>query len=78
MVEIRSPSTAHRDLTVKRELYARHGVKEYWLVDPYAETVTVLLLGDGDYEEVNTYRKGETLTSPTLEGFAVKLDDIFR
>ena len=78
VVEIRSPSTAHRDLTVKRELYARYGVKEYWPVNPYAQTVTVLLLGDGDYEEVNTYRKGETLNSPTLEGFAVNLDEIFR
>ncbi len=65
-------------MTVKRELYAQHGVKEYWPVDPYAEAVTVLLLGDNGYEEVNTYRKGETLTSPTLEGFAVNLGDIFR
>ena len=36
VVEIRSPSTARQDWTVKRELYARHGVKEYWLVDPEA------------------------------------------
>ncbi len=78
VVEIRSPSTAHRDLTVKRELYSRYGVKEYWLVDPYAATVTVLLLHGGEYEEVNTYRKGGILTSPTLEGFTVNLDEIFR
>ena len=33
-VEIRSPSTAERDLTVKRRLYAEHGVKEYWAGRP--------------------------------------------
>ena len=77
-VEIRSPSTAERDLTVKRRLYAEHGVKEYWLVDPDAMTVTVLLLGESDFEEVNTYSQGQTLTSSTLEGFRASLDEIFR
>ena len=78
VVEIRSPSTDERDRTVKRRLYAEHGVKEYWLVDPDAMTVTVLLLGESDFEEAGVYRKGETMTSPTLPGFSVSLDDIFR
>ena len=77
-VEIRSPSTDERDRTVKRKLYADHGVREYWLVDPDAITITVLILRDGAFEEVGVYRKGETLTSPTLKGFGVNLDDIFR
>ena len=38
VVEVRSPSTAYRDLTIKRRLYAEHGVKEYWMVDPEART----------------------------------------
>jgi Uma2 family endonuclease len=50
-VEIGSPSTDERDRTVKRKLYAEHGVKEYWLVDPDAMTVTVLLHGERDFEE---------------------------
>ena len=77
-VEIRSPSTGERDRTVKRKLYAEHGVKEYWLVDPDAATVTVLVLGERDFEEAGVYRKGQTLSSPTLKGFSVNLDDIFR
>ena len=39
VVEILSPATADRDRGYKRALYGRHGVAEYWLVDPAAETV---------------------------------------
>ncbi len=77
VVEILSPSTAGRDRTVKRTLYARHGVREYWLVDPDAGTVMVLLLSDDHFEVSGTYGEGETATSPILEGFSVSLDEIF-
>ena len=46
IVEIRSDSTAERDESFKRQLYADFGVKEYWLVDPEAATISVLLLGE--------------------------------
>ena len=75
VVEILSPATAGRDRTLKRALYARHGVKEYWLVDPDARTVTVLGLGAGDFEVVGTYGQGQTMSSPTLSGFSAGLDE---
>ena len=78
VVEIRSPSTARQDWTVKREIYARHGVKEYWLVDPEAATVSVLLLDSGKLKVVGVYGEKDTLTSTTLEGFTIALADIFR
>lgn len=77
VVEILSPSTATRDRTFKRTLYARHGVKEYWMVDTAEEDVTVLLLGDPGFEVVEVYSRSEVLTSPTLPGFRLMLDDIF-
>ena len=77
VVEILSPSTAERDQTSKRALYARYGVSEYWLVDPDTRIITVLLLDDGTFAEVARYGARQTLTSPTLPGFAVNLDDIF-
>lgn len=77
VVEILSPSTAARDRTLKRVLYARHGVREYWLVDPDAETITVLVLSTDGFEVEAVYGKGQTLTSPTLRGFAVSLDEVF-
>ena len=41
VVEILSPSTAHRDRGIKLDLYARHGVREYWIADPVEDVVDV-------------------------------------
>ena len=77
VVEVLSPSTATRDRTFKRTLYARHGVKEYWMVDTTAIDVTVLLLGNRGFEVADVYGGSEALTSPLLPGFRFNLDDIF-
>ena len=77
VVEILSPSTAGYDRTTKRNLYARHGVREYWLIDPYAKTVTALILGANGYDTHAVFGEGDTLTSPTLAGFALNLSDLF-
>ena len=77
VVEILSPSTSANDWGYKRDLYAKHGVKEYWLVDPYAKQVMVMLLKDGSYEIVGVYREDDTLKSPTLEGFELDLGRVF-
>lgn len=52
VVEVRSPSTARRDETVKRGIYERAGVPSYWLVDPDVPAITVLELRDGRYVQV--------------------------
>ncbi|MCY3902452.1 MAG: Uma2 family endonuclease [Caldilineaceae bacterium] len=77
VVEILSPATAERDQVYKRALYARHGVKEYWLVGTDAGTIAVLLLGDEGYEVMDTFGEGDTLKSPTLEGCSLKVDEVF-
>ena len=41
VIEILSPTTAHRDRGIKRKLYERQGVGQYWIVDPEAEAVEV-------------------------------------
>ena len=46
VVEILSPSTATRDRDLKRRLYQRQGVAEYWIVDPDAAAVDVWRFGD--------------------------------
>ncbi|WP_201768888.1 Uma2 family endonuclease [Halalkalibacter akibai] len=41
-----SPSTASADYIYKRKIYEKHGVKEYWLVHPQDQLITVYLLED--------------------------------
>lgn len=59
VVEILSPGTRRRDLDVKRELYARFRVPEYWIVDPKARTVTVLTLAGDHYDPVPVSATGK-------------------
>lgn len=50
VVEILSSSTARRDRTVKRYLYERQGVLEYWIVDPDAKQVEAWRFATGATE----------------------------
>ena len=78
VVEIRSPSTANRDWTVKRQLYSQHGVREYWIIDPEAKTITAMVL-DGDNLEVsNVFGEDGILASTVLEGFSAPVSEVFR
>jgi len=78
VVEVLSPASAQRDRTYKKTLYARHGVKEYWLVDPEAQTIEVLKLEMGGYRQAGRYQRGQTLKSPLLAGLEIPLDEVFK
>ena len=77
VIEVLSPSTADRDLGYKHELYGRHGVLEYWIVDPMEETIAVHRQRDARLELAETFGRQDTLRSGVLEGLHLKLDDIF-
>ena len=77
VVEILSPATAARDRTLKLDLYARHGVQEYWIVDPDAKTIMLLRRGESRFEVVGIYGEEETLRSPTLAELSIALQEIF-
>ena len=77
VIEILSPSTAEKDRGYKRTLYAKHGVAEYWLVDPVAETIQIQRQRAGALTPTDTFGRGDTLRSPELPGLELKLDDIF-
>ena len=77
VVEVLSPSTAQRDRTLKRTLYERHLVPEYWQADTDANNVLVLTLVDGKYKVAGIYGEGQTLASPLLPGIALEIDGIF-
>ena len=77
VVEILSPSTADKDRTYKRRLYAKYGIKEFWIIDPSEETVEVFTLGRRGYDRAKLYKKEEALTSPLLPGLQISLREIF-
>jgi len=76
-IEILSPATAERDRTYKETLYARHRVREYWMVDPEKKTIQVMTLGKAGFENFDTYGKKDTLKSPIFPALNIKLSQIF-
>lgn len=67
VIEMLSPSTELRDLTLKRERYEMFGAREYWLADPFAKTITVLRARDGRFEQVGVFAEGMTAEGMTIE-----------
>ena len=49
LVEVLSYSTRRKDFTIKKNTYEASGVREYWIVDPWARIIDVYLLRDGKY-----------------------------
>ncbi len=56
VAEIFSKSTMKRDIGIKKDIYERNGVKEYWIIDPWSENIQVYLLRDGKYFLDNVYQ----------------------
>lgn len=55
VAEIFSRSTMKRDIGIKKDIYERNGVKEYWIIDPLSEYIQVYLLRDGKYQLDDVY-----------------------
>ena len=78
-VEILSPSTRSRDMRLKREVYARTGVLEYWVIDPDDDSVTVHRAGPSPtatFDEPVRYDRKAVLTTPLLPGLLLPLDKV--
>ncbi|MBC7340642.1 MAG: Uma2 family endonuclease [Firmicutes bacterium] len=78
VVEILSPNSLEWDRVTKRHLYAKYGVREFWVVDPEGRTIEVAVLRGGDLVTLQVYPVGSVLVSPLLPGFQLPLDQVFR
>jgi Uma2 family endonuclease len=76
IVEVLSPSNWLIDRREKFEIYAKAGVREYWIVDPMSRTIELFVLREHRYALVGKYGTGEIVRSEILSGFEVKVDDI--
>jgi Uma2 family endonuclease len=78
IIEILSPSTSSRDQILKRDLYQRYGVREYWLLDPDAQVLTIYRLkGDGRFATPEVQAASGTTAVGILPGFAVDWSLVF-
>jgi Uma2 family endonuclease len=77
VVEIFSPSTKKNDLGRKKATFARFGVAEYWLVDPYKERVERYTHRRGVYERTASVGSREQFESVVLAGFTCPVDSLF-
>ena len=79
VVEILLPGTRRRDEKLKRDLYDRVGVREYWLVDPGRNVVTVYRGGKSGFKTPRVYSAsaGDTLTTSLLPKLTISLQSLF-
>ncbi len=77
VVEVLSPRTRRLDRTTKMRLYARSGVREYWLVDPEAQSLEILRLSGGTYVLAQAASGMENASSELFPGFTLALEAIF-
>ena len=78
VVEILSPSSIDRDRYIKRKLYERFSIPEYWIVDPDEERITVHRLDQGKYGIRADYARATVLECPEFPTLQVPLADVFR
>ncbi|MBI4752904.1 Uma2 family endonuclease [Candidatus Desantisbacteria bacterium] len=77
LIEIISKNSAQRDRIVKRKLYEKYGVHEYWLVDMDKKVIEILTLTKGTYETYGIFQSQDTLSSVVLKGFYFKVEEVF-
>jgi len=79
VMEVISRDDPGRDKIIKRREYARAGIPEYWLVDPFEQTVTVLSLPEQgeEYAVHGVFGLGEHAQSASLIGFSLVVKDLF-
>ena len=78
VIEILSPSNAYYDLIQKKDVYEKHGVKEYLIFDPIAKNASLYALKDGIYYLHQKAQENEMLHSLVIPGFSFDLSYIFK
>ena len=80
VVEVLSKKTAKYDRTVKFQDYAIHGIPEYWIIDPWVQTIEqywLQLIPVNEYALVAKWRNGDTIKSRAVEGFSIPVAAVF-
>ena len=76
-VEVLSEASQFHDRVRKLRLYARFGVREYWIVTPYPHLIEVFNLDGKAYKLRAGYTRGDKLVSPSFPGLTLDLERVF-
>ncbi len=76
IIEVLSPSNWLDDRRTKFRLYARAGVREYWIVDLEQRTIEVFARRGHSFALLNRYEPGDTVRSEVLPGFEVAVSEV--
>lgn len=76
-IEAVSPASAYYDRHKKPTIYARHGVREYWLVEPEARFIEIYTLRDSVFVLQGVHSEKETFSSVILPALTVNVSDLF-
>ena len=78
IVEVLSKSSRRRDLQDKFNLYEKSGVREYWIANPKAKTITAYILQpDGKYDDGSDYITDEKIPVHIFNGYEIDVNEIF-
>jgi Uma2 family endonuclease len=79
VIEIGSPGTRRLDETIKRRVYERSNVVEYWVVDPDIDVIRVYRRSGDRFERAAelSAEVGDLLTTALLPGLTIPLADVF-
>jgi Uma2 family endonuclease len=79
VIEVLSPYTKSRDLGIKKQLYQKFKVKEYWIVSPEKKSVSVFILKDRNrYSPAIEFQKDANVRSFTFPDLEINLQEIFQ
>ncbi len=77
VVEVVSPASVEQDREIKMQVYARHGVPHYWIVDPDARTLEMYALSEAAYGPPIRFSGDATATTSLFHGLAIPLDRLW-
>lgn len=79
VIEILSkgPENMRRDRVVKRQLYAKHRVPEYWIIDCHRRAIEIYRLQGRSLELAMTFERDDELSTKALPGFSGRVKEIF-
>lgn len=76
VVEVLSDSNKPREQRYKKEIYETHGVREYWMINPEKDSVTIFVNTSGELVAAGVFKKNDVVSSEILPGFSIRVSEI--